>query len=244
MHGLIDIHCHLVPGVDDGSDTMAESMQLLRMEYQEHVSVVIVTPHYRKGLFETPQSKIQAAIKAMRLQAREEGIRVRIYSGCEYHSRSKMVDDLNNKKRPTLVGTPYVLTEFSGSDSYNLIRKQIYDLIVAGYRPIIAHVERYNALTKNAVLIQDLINLGAEIQITSGSLLGDFGRPTRKFCLNLMDEHRVHYIASDAHNTIDRIPNLGTCADFVEKKFGIEYARQLFLENPGKIIAGKKKIRI
>ena len=236
---LTDIHCHILPEVDDGADCMEEVQKMLRMEYESGVRTIIATPHYREGMFEPSMKRVLNAYTETRRLAREMGLR--LYLGCEYHTSSRMVKDLRRRKRPTMVGSSYVLTEFSGAHNYEKIRNQVYDLVAEGYRPVIAHIERYPCLREELQRVEELIELGAYIQINAGAVLGEGGGKIKRFCRQVMEEDLVHFIASDAHGSRYRKPNLGTCANYVLKKMGRPYAEKIFCENPAYILEDARK---
>lgn len=236
MKGLIDIHCHIVPGVDDGAATMYDAGKILQMEYWNGVSAVIVTPHYRLGMFETPQEEIDRQFRKLSKMVASSRSGMKVYLGCEYHSAPSIVADLNAGNRPTMAGSRYVLVEFSGRHTYTQIRNQIYELTASGYRPIIAHAERYPCLVKDPLLVEELVHAGAQIQLTAVSVMGNAGRSSKKFCKLLIKQDYVSYIATDAHDITNRKPELGECARYVAKKYGEEYARKIFINNPREII--------
>lgn len=236
MRGLIDMHCHIVPGVDDGAKTIYDAGKILQMEYREGVSAVIITPHYRRGMFETPQEEIDRQFLRVKKVVSSSRSGMRVFLGCEYHASSSMVEDLTSGRRPTMAGSRYVLVEFSGQHTYTQIRNQIYELTAAGYRPIIAHAERYPCLIKDMVLAEELVYAGAQIQITAASVMGRAGRARKKFCKWLIKNDFVTYIATDAHDIRDRRPDLGTCAAYIRKKYGEDYAKKIFIKNPREII--------
>lgn len=236
MRGMVDIHCHILPGVDDGSESPKETVALLRREYEDGVRAIIITPHYRVGMFETPEEIIEKEFRKVHRFLKRNKINLRVYLGCEYHSHGKMAENLQRGLRPTLAGSDYVLTEFSSAHTYAQIRAQIYELINYGYIPIIAHVERYPCLLEDPELILELKNLGAEIQITAGSILPKSNWRIKGFCMRLLKEELVDYIATDAHHIENRAPNLLECAQYLEKKFGKQYAEHLLVDNPRNII--------
>lgn len=231
---LTDIHCHILPGVDDGADTMEEARKMLRLEYEDGVRTIIATPHYREGMFEPVMRQVVKAYTQVREMAR--GMGMRLYLGCEYHTNSRMVKDLRRKRRPTMVGSSYVLTEFSGAHNYEKIRNQVYDLLTEGYQPILAHIERYPCLREDIQKVRELVDLGAYIQMNAGAILGESGSPIRKFGRQVMEEDLLHFIASDAHGVKYRRPNLGACAKYVSKKMGQPYAEKIFCGNPDYIL--------
>ena len=162
MQGLIDMHCHIVPGVDDGARDLYDAAKILQLEYRNQVQSVIVTPHYRAGMFETPQKEVERQFQRIDEMTRRSRSGMRVYLGCEYHTNAHMVEDLKKGLRPTMAGTEYVLVEFSGRHNYQIIRNQVYALLAAGYRPIIAHAERYPCLTKTPALVQELVHMGED----------------------------------------------------------------------------------
>ena len=241
MLGMTDIHCHILPRVDDGAGSVREARAMLHREYEDGVRVIIATPHYREGMFEPSAKKILNAYIRMRRLAEKELPGLRIYLGCEYHAGDRMVEDLKKKRRPTMVGGRYVLTEFSSAHTYERIRSQVYDLAAAGYQPILAHVERYPCLWKDMELIRSLIRLGARTQVNAGAAMGQAGGKVRRFCRQLMEEDLLHFIASDAHGIRQRKPELGACADYVTKKMGADYAEKLFCRNPEDILRDARR---
>lgn len=236
MQGMIDIHCHIVPGVDDGARDIKEAMRILQKEYSDGVTAVILTPHYRRGMFETSQEEVEKQYRRLRRMVKQSGLEMRLYRGCEYHTNRKMVEDLHEGKRPTMAGSRYVLTEFSSMHGYEVLRNQLYELVAGGYIPIVAHAERYPCLVKKPELIEELQALGAQIQLTAGSILGEEGWGMKRFCMKLLKKRMVQYVATDTHDLKDRHPNLQECAEVLEKKFGRRFAEQILIRNPRKII--------
>lgn len=229
---LVDIHCHILPGVDDGAPDMETSRAMIRDAYEQGVRYIIATPHYRPEMFEPSMKKVIRVYHELRDYAEEVGIGLRL--GCEYYRNEQMIRHLDKKLRPTMLGSRYVLTEFSTNDSFVTVRNYIYELITKGYRPIVAHVERYFCC-QEPERIQELKKLGAQIQINADSVLGYEGHTIKKFCAGLMKDDLVDFIESDAHNLEGRKMNLGKCAIYVRKKMGQDYAEEIFVDNPRRI---------
>jgi len=236
MEGIFDIHCHILPDVDDGSMSLDETIGMLKMEYADGVRFIIATPHYRKGMFETDMPRIREAFFKTCEQASRVIPDLQIYLGCEFHANMDMTEMLKRGDRPAMAGGRYVLTEFSGTSEYAYIRERVHSLLSCGYKPIIAHAERYECLRKTTERIDELTDMGAHIQVNAGSILGEMGLSTKLFCRKLMKMDLIHYIGTDAHGIRERIPNMGKCAEYLEKKIGQDYAWQLLYENPRKII--------
>lgn len=229
---LVDIHCHILPGVDDGAPDMETSRAMIRDAYEQGVRYIIATPHYRPEMFEPSMKKVIRVYHELRDYAEEVGIGLRL--GCEYYRNEQMIRHLDKKLRPTMLGSRYVLTEFSTNDSFVTIRNYIYELLTKGYRPIVAHVERYFCC-QEPERIQELKKLGTQIQINADSVLGYEGHTIKKFCASLMKDDLVDFIGSDAHNLEGRKMNLGKCATYVRKKMGQDYAEEIFVDNPRRI---------
>lgn len=159
---LTDIHCHILPGVDDGAPDMTVTKDMLDKMYDEGVRRIIATPHYRVGMFEPSIRSIQSSYLEVKNYARtigKYGMMVKL--GCEYHRDDNMVGNLQAHRRPTMAGSQYVLVEFSSMDSYLKIRSVVYEVVVGGFIPIIAHIERYPSIVEDPGVVADLIGLGA-----------------------------------------------------------------------------------
>lgn len=230
MTGITDVHCHILPGIDDGADSLELSIQLLQKEYQDGVRTVILTPHYRRRMFEPSMKEVNGAFAA--LQRANPYPDMKLYLGCEYHANMDMLEDIQEGRRPTMAGSRCVLVEFSDSAEASFIRERTYQLLSGGYTPVIAHIERYKAMTKDISMIDELSESGCKIQVNADSIIGKEGFFTKRFCKKLMDYDLVDLIGSDAHNLTDRPPRLGACAAYLEKKMGEVYASQLLIRNP------------
>lgn len=236
MQGLVDIHCHIVPEVDDGAHSIHDAALMLKQQYENGVVAIIVTPHFRRGMFEPTQEEVEHQFRKVWKLTRRSRSGLQVYLGCEYYTHREMVSDLLHERRPTMAGSRYVLTEFSTNHSYEIIRNQVYTLVAAGFRPIIAHAERYQCLVKKPILVKELIDLGAEIQLSAGSILGENGWRVKYFCWKLLKNKQAKYVASDMHDLEQRGCRLKECSEVLEKKFGKRYVEQLMIKNPMKII--------
>ena len=161
-HGLFDIHCHLIPGVDDGAQDLEETCRLLRMEYEQGVRNIIATPHYRDQMFDTPIHTIRSQFTLVEKCVQEfnqelaKEDRMRIYLGCEFHANMQMSRMLDEGRVSTMADSGYVLVEFSGNAEYSYIEDHLRSLIIVGYRPIIAHVERCDNIWGDLELMYEL----------------------------------------------------------------------------------------
>lgn len=233
---LIDIHCHILPKVDDGPDSVEESLKILKDMRRQGIKHVIVTPHYRPEMFEPSMKRVIYSYRHLRDIAYEMGVSMSL--GCEYYRNEQIIDHMDNRKRPSMAGSRYVLIEFSMNDLFPTVRNYVYELVTHGYQPIVAHVERYFCCQKMEK-IQELKDMGALIQVNAGSVLGEEGWKLKKFCLELMKKDLIDFIASDTHNTSDRKLNLKKCASYVTKKMGKQYAERIFFNNPLNILKNR-----
>lgn len=236
MRGMVDIHCHIMPDIDDGAKTKQEVVEMLRKEYESGVRAIVLTPHHRKSVCEPPKDLIMKRYAYVKRLVEKLELDMKIYCGCEYHAHSDMLDELRQNKHFRINGSRYVLLELSSRHSYQRIRNWVYDLTNEGLCPIVAHIERYPQVAENVERVSELIELGALVQINSDSLLGRNGRRVQKVVKNLIKKGYVHFIASDAHDMHKRYPNLDLSRKYVAKKWGKAKAEEILVENPQMIL--------
>lgn len=234
MRDLYDIHCHILPGVDDGAKNMDIALELIEREMEAGVETIILTPHFRKEMFEPDMEDIWNAYDDLVYETRNKNIR--LYLGCEFHANMEMVETLDKGLRPTLADSHYVLTEFSSSSTRAFIKERADALLTSGYRPILAHIERYRATRKDFDFIADLIEMGCEMQVNADAVLGKDGLGAQRFCKKLMQEDMLHYVASDAHNLKGRTTRLEECCEYLKKHMGRLYTSRIMRDNPSRIL--------
>ena len=234
MRDLYDIHSHILPGVDDGAKNMDIALALIEKEIDAGVETIILTPHFRKEMFEPDMEDIWNAYDELLYETRYKNIR--LYLGCEFHANMEMVETLDNDLRPTLADSRYVLTEFAHNSTRAFMKERADALLMSGYRPIIAHIERYRATRKDFDLIEDLIEMGCEVQVNADAIIGRDGLGAQRFCKKLMQEDMLHYVGSDTHNLRGRAPHLGECCEYLKKHMGRLYTSRIMRDNPSKIV--------
>lgn len=230
--GIFDIHCHLVPHVDDGSRSMDMTMEMLESAYRQGVRGMIVTPHFRADMFETPRDEVQFQFERMRAAAKERYSDLHLFLGCEYHADLDIAGSVDRDSRYRMNGSRYVLVEFSEADAPRYIRDVCRAVSGSGYLPIVAHAERYDAITGNPGLIDELHDFGCYIQINANSIIGEDGFSMKRFCGKLLRNDRVDFIGSDAHNLKSRASHIGKCAERIARKYGRGLMEALMIENP------------
>ena len=229
---MIDIHCHVLYGVDDGAKDQTTSREMIDRMAGEGVTAIIATPHFRHHMFDYPLQKIDEAYEDLREYAAGKGIELLL--GCEYHVDGEIFENLENKRIHTIGN--YVLSEFSYSADFVQLLTYTQDLIMRGWKPIIAHAERCEVFQRKPKLVEEILDAGALIQINANSILGLDGRAVKKTARKFLDMEVVDFIASDAHDLDERASHLGECYDFVKRKYGDETADMLFEGNARQLI--------
>lgn len=236
--GFFDIHAHIIPRLDDGAFSMEETMKILEKEYNDGVRTIFATTHFRKGMFEPELTDYEIGLRNVREAAAAVWDDLVILPGCEFHANMDMIEVLDKKLRPTMAGGRCVLTEFFNGSDRAFIKERCYSLMSHGYKPIIAHAERYEAFRRHFDFLEEMVDMGAYIQMNAQSIIGDDGFGMKQFCKKALKHGLVHFVATDAHNMRSRKPRLGAAAAVLTKLIGREGMKEILIENPQSIILG------
>ena len=239
---MIDIHSHIIFGVDDGAKTEVDTKDLLVESYKQGVRKIIATPHRRRGMFETDLEIIIENFKRVEEIAKEVSDDLKVYLGCEIFYREDEIENIENRKHPTLADTDYILVEFPYEMRYRDINRALNKIMFLGLTPIVAHVERYMDVDENG--IHQLINMGVYIQVNAESvlktkLIGDKHKHLKKRAKKYLDKNLVHFIASDMHNVETRKTHMKEAFEIIKNKYGLSKALELFEENQEKLLMNK-----
>lgn len=215
--GYIDIHTHILPGVDDGAKDINITSKMLQVAYAQGVRSMIATPHFDLE-HEVELKTLKDAYQKVQQEIVKLGLDMNLYLGNEIMYQEGCLQAVKEGRALTLAGSRYVLIEFAYEVSYKTIYRGMQQFIQSGYLPIIAHVERYSALFKNENNINELIELGCYIQMNGKSLMGGPFNKFSSWCKNLVKNGYVHFVASDCHNDTERAPLLGDCMKRLEKR--------------------------
>ncbi len=232
MTGFVDIHTHILPGVDDGAFSEENALQMLKLAQEQGTRTVVFTPHYRGKFRKNTPELLKERFRSFSEIAAIEVPLMQLYLGQEVYYDPEAVEALAEGRALSMNGTSHVLLEFSQSTTQEQIRKGVEAIWFYGYRPVIAHAERYDALRRSDKLLSEILECGAWIQLNADSILGRYGADVKRFCHKLLKKQQVSFIASDAHDTQVRPPVLRECFLYVHKKYGGEYAHRLFYDNP------------
>ena len=241
---MIDIHSHIVFDVDDGPKSIEESKALLKEAYNQGVRMIVSTSHRRKGMFETPEEKIATNFMKVREIAKEVADDLVIAYGAEIYYTSDVLEKLEKKEIPTLNDSRYALIEFSMHTPYLEIHTGLSNILMLGITPVIAHIERYDALENNEKRVRELIDMGCYTQINSYHVLkpkffGEKYKFMKKRARYFLERDLVHVIASDMHNMDSRRTYMKEAYDIIEKKYGPTIAYELFEKNQEKLLMNK-----
>ncbi len=236
---MIDIHAHILPSIDDGPETIEESIELCKIAANDGIKTIVATPHSKDGVYEAKSDKILETVEALNLKLKESQIDIEILPGSEIHIHAELVESIrsgevltiNNSGKFILFELPFVFIP-PGTDKF------IFNLKANGIVPIIAHAERISAFQKNPDLVGQLVKIGALVQVNAPGLTGQAG-PRDKKCVEWLLKNRlVHFIASDVHSLTGRPPILSKAVGIAAKIVGEEEARALVCHNPEQIING------
>lgn len=236
---LMDIHTHLLPEVDDGAADMEETVLMLNLAKDQEIRTIIATPHFGLGSKEKSTEELRECMERVQQEATSIDPAIKIYLGNELYYRESVLEEVIKGNALTLAGSRYVLIEFSIRVDYKSLYQGLNKFILAGYAPILAHVERYRCLMEEESRIDEIRELGVYIQMNGSSLLGNFFDKSVRQHRRLLKNRLLHFIASDCHNTSTRAPNLVKAFETVVKLTDWEYAVELFYDNPLKILENK-----
>lgn len=241
---MIDIHSHIVFGVDDGPRTREESLALLQEAFSQGVRTIVSTSHRRKNMFETPEEVIMENFKEIQALAQQELPDLTILYGAEIYYSEDALEKLESKQIPTLNDTQYALIEFSSRTPYWEIRNALSKILLLGIKPVIAHIERYAELESNEKRVKELIDMGCYTQINSSSVLKprlfrDKYRLFKKRAQYFLSHNLVHCVASDMHNLTSRPPYMKQAFTLIKQQYGEKKAQELFMVNPQFILSNK-----
>jgi protein-tyrosine phosphatase len=237
---LIDIHSHILPGLDDGAMDLKMALQMAAMAESTGIHGIIATPHVIKGVFDNNRQVILDAIDRLRLELQKSNISLNIMPGAEYHLEPDLARRLKNNELLTLNDTGrYLLVELPRTLVPDFTTEILYELQLAGVIPVIAHPERNYQLMENHALLEAIGGCGAVMQLTATSLTGLFGNRVQKNAWRLISEGYSCVVASDAHSLYGRRPRLDEAYLRIRKRLGQHCAQLLCLENPRRLSEGQ-----
>ncbi|CAN5418472.1 tyrosine protein phosphatase [soil metagenome] len=236
---MIDIHHHLLWGLDDGSKSLENSVAMARIAVEDGITHVVCTPHANSQYVYDPQV-IDGKIAELQRSLESEGIALTLGRGCDFHMTYDNIQEAKaDPARYSINGKGYLLVELPDYGISQALTETFYQLQIAGLTPILTHPERNATLQTDQQRMADWMRGGMLVQVTAGSVLGHMGKPAQKVAHQLLANRWVHFIATDAHNTTSRPPKMREAYEVIAEKYGSEYAHALCVGNPLAAFQGK-----
>lgn len=229
---VIDLHCHILPGIDDGAKDVSVSIAMARASVQQGVTVLACTPHILPGLYHNSGPAIREATQQLQSVLDEEGIPLRLVPGADVHMAPDFIAGIRSGRLLALADSRYILVEPPHHTAPPQLEEFFFALVVAGYVPILTHPERLSWVPSRYQMVKRLVDAGVWMQITAGSFTGAFGRNALYWAQRMLDEGCVHLLASDAHDAERRPPNLAVGREIVAKRVGAQEAEHLVMTRP------------
>ena len=241
---MIDLHSHVLHEVDDGSDSLEMSIEMLRLASDTGIRAVVATPHILDGFQPDYEESVTGKFRELCQTVLDYKIDIDVYLGSEIHFQfgieniiESSIGSYRGFGKYSLIETP--LTHFP-----NQFEDVLSRILAKGKKPIFAHPERVNPLIGNVTLIERLADNGVLIQVNSGSVLGRFGSKVYNFAISLLDQGLVHFIASDAHSSHQRTFNLVRAWNVINELYGEDFAQKLFYTNPLHVLFSEQVERV
>lgn len=235
--GFVDIHTHIIPGVDDGATDMATSMAMVNMAYESGTRVMVATSHFHPSKVFCTEDEIVARFEELKQKVYKKMPDMDLYFGRELFCDHRLLDVINlPENKFKFCDSRQVLIEFDPTVDYIYMTNMIRQVQCKGYFPILAHCERYECLLKRPERVEEIADMNVKIQVNASSVAGDNGKHIQKFVFDQIKDNYIDVVASDAHSIRRRNPRMDRVATVLTKKFGSLVARDLLIENPQRII--------
>lgn len=224
---MIDLHSHILPGVDDGAVTLEDAIDMARMAVDDGIQVMACTPHFMPGMYENRSDDILRRVDQLNDHVSDAGLDLALVAGADAHIRPDFVACLRAGQILSLHGSRYVLFEPPHASLPKRMDDLLFEISVAGYVPILTHPERLKWIEQNYPLVQQLAQSGVWMQITAGSLTGRFGKRPQYWATRMLAEGLVSILASDAHNVGSRPPVMSKAREIATRELGAAEADNL-----------------
>jgi len=238
---LIDLHCHILPGIDDGPGHMEESLTMADIARSDGIQTIVATPHTLNNVYINPFPCVIDSVNAMREQLSKNGIDINIYPGADVHVCAGMVERVRKQEAGTINNNQrYILIEFPHQIIPPGGREELFQLKLNHITPIITHPERHLVIQHRLEILTDLVNMGCLVQITAMSITGEFGEEAMICAHNLLQRRLAHVIATDAHSATSRPPTLSRAVQVATEILGtVQEAEDMVKGRPLAILEGR-----
>ncbi|WP_110927022.1 tyrosine-protein phosphatase [Bacillus massiliglaciei] len=236
---MIDIHSHILPAIDDGAQSLEDSLAMAKEAVREGIRAIIATPHHKNGKYENTKSSILQRTEQLNQFLKDEQVDLKILPGQEPRIFGDLIEDYRKGEVATLNnGGLYLFVELPSNHVPRYTKQLLFDIQSERLTPIIVHPERNTELKENPDLLYEFVKNGTLTQLTAASISGRFGKNIQKFSHQMIEANLAHFVASDAHNITSRSFKLNEAYDVIEKKFGIDFV-DLYLDNAELLVEGK-----
>lgn len=236
---MIDIHCHILPGLDDGPATLEKSVEMCRIATSDGIRAIVATPHMLNGMYAVSAEQVLAGVEVLNSVLASEGLALQVLPGADVHVDKDLPRYLSEKKILTLADKgKHLMVELPQDVLPAEIADLLFQIQLKGATPIVSHPERNVEVQRNPEILCGLVERGALLQVTAGSLTGAFGSKAEACGLALLRRGMAHLVATDAHNAGRRPPRLSEARRVVERELGPDEARAVFEERPARLLAG------
>ena len=233
---VTDIHCHILPAIDDGAEALDEALEMVRMAWESGVQQIIATPHCNlPGLENHRSQQLFDRLAALQEAVDKAGIGVTLLPGAEVMATPQLDELLRQNRLQTLADSRYLLIEFYFDEDGEVMEHLLQTVADTGLIPVIAHPERYEAVQRQPLTVTHWFRSGYIIQVNKGSLLGRLGRRAKIAADWILDQGLAHVVASDGHSAVFRTPHMTGIREYLTDHYGSRYTDILLHINPGRI---------
>ncbi len=242
---MIDIHCHILNGIDDGPKDMEQSLSLCRKLYSKGIGGIIATPHFISDDIYMPEvAEVKEKVKNLQSELDKEKIDLKLYPGMEAFASGDLVERIRRNEILTLNGSRYILIEFSFGTISKYVSDLLFDLQLEGLTPIIAHPERYSSNFINSNQLSEFVDKGILLQINSESITGFHGKRAKNAAFELLKRGMVHFVASDSHGEGRMLSNLQEIEKTISQHCGVENAERIIHYNTQQVLEDKEVLNM
>lgn len=242
---MVDVHCHILPGVDDGAENLEDALEMARIAVATGVTDLVATSHFRGDGDESERLEfLYRRFRQLKEILREEQIPLRLHLGAEVLCTHETIQLARDKLLPTISRTDYVLCEFYFDAPFEYMSEILEAIAEAGYLPVVAHPERYGAIQRDPRRVQNWFRRGYVIQVNKGSVLGSFGDRVQDAAEWLLERGLVHLFASDAHSPRRRTTDMSRLRRWLLEQYTADYVHLLLEENPARLLWGEEMVPV
>ncbi|SDB81127.1 protein-tyrosine phosphatase [Pelagirhabdus alkalitolerans] len=236
---MIDTHCHILPGLDDGAKHIEESVAMAKEAINQGIHTIVATPHHKNGRYDNPKEKVLSAVENLNRQLQDRNLPLTILPGQEIRLYGELVNDIEHNDLLTMNQSGrYLFVELPTNHIPRFTKQLLFDIQLHDLVPVIVHPERNTEFLEHPNRLYEFVRQGVLTQITASSLVGKFGKKMKKFSHELIESNLTHFIASDAHGVTSRGFMMTEATKEIEKTYGVS-TLYMFTENARLLVEGE-----